>query len=150
MVIFFAIVGLCAFGFVRWYQKEKWKSVAAFSDAMRNLNEQHGTAFPTSGFATELILSDGSYGQNSLIFDSKTKKVCIAVGRRGQFFCKVVDRSFFRSWSTGVEWVGLKKERSRFYIDFFVNDLSSPRLRIGCRNLQHMEEWSARLGLLLR
>jgi hypothetical protein len=68
------------------------------------------------------------------MFDPTSKKVCICrFTIRGGFQSRVVDHSNFWSWSTQYEVVG---RTYRYYIDFFVNDLANPRLRVRLRNQQ--------------
>lgn len=145
MSIAYAIVPMALGGLIYWYVNAKKKGEAAFFETMRRFNSQHGTDFPIDRSDLNRILSDGIYWHTSIIFDQKNKKVCLVKGKD----CEIKDYSFIRSWHPGFERVGANASVFRYHIEFFVNDLSSPRLRVPCNNEQHWKAWNARLPMLL-
>lgn len=145
MSIAYAVVPMVLGGLVYWYVGAKKKGEIEFFETMRRLNSQHGTDFPVDRSGVNHVLSDGVYWHNSVIFDPKNKKICLVKGKDYQ----IKDYSFLRSWHSDYEQVGANASVFRYHIEFFVNDLNSPVLRVPCRNEHHWKAWGARLPILL-
>jgi hypothetical protein len=128
----------------RWHQR----GLAPLLQGLAAANSEHGTAFPTNGAKSNLVLGDLTFPIDCcLMFDTTKRKVAVLTHSRFELH----DISYVRAWE--LRWVdtsvGTSTRRTKFKFIISTTDIDRPSLEIPVFSEKEAQDWFNRLPLLL-